>query len=387
MNEALDLTKELVKCMTVTPNDDGSMQIVENFLRDIGFETNVFECANPDGWNVNNLYASFGSGGTKLAFVGHLDVVPVGDILKWDSNPFDLVENGNLLKGRGVADMKAAIACFLSATKQFITEYGNNFPGSIIFMITGDEEEGSPQGTRSLINWCIKNNKMPDYCLIGEPTCRDSIGQAINIGRRGSINFIVKSTGIQGHVAYPEFSSNAINPLISFLNTLMSKKWDGGNDKFPPTSLEITSISVDNEASNIIPGNAEARFNIRYNDSYDSNTLIRMFQDIATLISPNLTIEASQSGAPFICEEERLITPLKNSIQDVIGIIPELSTSGATSDGRFLINYCPVIEFGMPYNTIHKENESIKLSDIEKLTTIYKTFLSKFFFKDTKDNV
>lgn len=378
MNDALELICELVKCRSVTPNNDGCIQIVEDYLKSLGFSTNVFECSDPEGWNVNNLYASIGSQGPSIAFVGHVDVVPVGDIVKWESNPFEPTVKGDFLFGRGVADMKGAIGCFCQAVSEYISENDGIKDGSIIFLITGDEEEGSQQGTRSLINWCLKNNKMPNYCLIGEPTCRDFLGQGINVGRRGSINFKVTSNGTQGHVAYPEFANNAIDPLISFLNTLMAKKLDTGSEG-PKTTIEITSISVDNEVSNIIPGKAEATFNIRFNNNYTGESLSRMFQDMASLISPNLEVKANVSGEPFVCDSDLLISSIKNAVTDVLEVDPELTTGGATSDGRFLINYCPVVEFGMTYNSIHKENEMIKICDINNLVKVYKRFLYNFF--------
>jgi len=378
MTEVLEFAKDLVKCRSVTPNNDGVMQLLEDFLRSAGFDVEVFECSDPNGWNVNNLYASFKKGdGPNLAFAGHLDVVPVGDILNWSSNPFEPTVMDGKLYGRGVADMKSAVAAFAVAVKEFVMH--NDFSGTISFLITGDEEEGSPQGMRSIINWCIKNGKMPDYCIIGEPTCSEKFGDSINVGRRGSINFKVISNGEQGHVAYPEFAKNSINPMISFLNTILSKKWDDGNEDFEPTKLEITSITVDNDVTNIIPGRSEATFNVRFNNNYTADSLTSIFKDMAALISADIEVQAFPSGEPFKTDDECFVSLLRESILEVIGIEAVLTTKGATSDGRFLIKYCPVIEFGLRYNSIHKENEFVEVDDIDRLKDVYYVFLKKFF--------
>lgn len=378
MTEVLELAKDLIKCRSVTPNNDGAMQVIESFLRGAGFDVEIFECSDPDGWNVSNLYASFSKGnGPNLAFVGHVDVVPVGDILNWSSSPFEPSVVDGKLFGRGASDMKSAIAAFCVAAKSFIMS--SDFNGTISFLITGDEEEGSPQGMRSLINWCIKNTKLPNFAIIGEPTSSEKIGDYVNVGRRGSINFKVISNGTQGHVAYPEFAHNAINPMISFLNTILAKKWDDGDSAFEPTSLEITSISVDNDVTNIIPGRAEARFNVRFNNNYTADSLIALFRDMASLISSTLEVQSFPSGDPFVTDSEKLIDSIKSAIFDVTGINTCTTTKGATSDGRFLIKYCPLIEFGCCYSSIHKENEFVNVDDIDVLVNIYTKFLERFF--------
>lgn len=373
------LTQSLIKCNSVTPNHDGAFDILASNLQSIGFEVNVFECKDLDGSSVTNLYAKYGNSDDNiLGFVGHVDVVPAGDITKWISDPFLAEIKDERIIGRGAADMKSAIACFISAADRFIKENAE-FPGQIVFLITGDEEEGSPQGMRSLINWCIKNKKMPSYCLIGEPSCNEVLGEAYLKGRRGSINVFVKSNGEQGHVAHPEFASNAITTLISYLNTLLAKKWDSGSEDFEPTHLELTSVSVDNDVNNIIPGKAEASFNIRFNKNYTGESLSKILKDMASLVSSRLEVTTKISGEPFLCESEFIEGAIKKAINEVTGIEPKALTVGGISDGRFLVEHCQVIEFGMPYNTIHKENECVSLSDIEQLTNIYYSFLKNVF--------
>lgn len=382
MLDVIKIASELIRCKSVTPDHDGAFDILSKYLTSLGFEVNVFECSGSDGNCVTNMYAKYGNSWPALAFVGHVDVVPVGDSDKWTAAPFDGVVKDGKLIGRGAADMKSAIAGFIGAVERYTAD-NPNMAGQICLMITGDEEEGSQQGMRSLINWCIKNNKMPDYCIIGEPSCKDTLGEAYLVGRRGSVNCFVKCSGEQGHVAHPEFAVNAINPIISYLNTLMSKKWDDGDEFFQPTHLELTSINVENYTSNVIPGNAEATFNIRFNKNYSGEMLDKILKDMASLVSSRLEVTTKTSGEPFISGAEPLSSSIESAVSSVIGKAPVKSTVGGISDGRFLADYCPVIEFGLPYNTIHKENEFVYVSEIERLTEIYTLFMANFFNKVT----
>lgn len=378
MLDAVSIARELIRCKSVTPDHDGAFNILSGYLSEIGFEVSVFECSGSDGNCVTNLYAKRGTQGPVLAFAGHVDVVPVGNMDRWTSDPFAAdIKDGRMI-GRGAADMKAAIACFLSATEKYLSEV-DDFDGQIAFLLTGDEEEGSQQGMRSLLNWCVKNNRIPDYCILGEPSCNEKLGDAYLIGRRGSINGFVSSNGDQGHVAHPEFAVNAIKPLISYLNTLTSKKWDDGDGVFQPTHLELTSINVENYTRNVIPGSAEATFNIRFNRNYSGEGLDKVLKDMASLVSSHLEVTTSISGEPFTSNCEILNASIEAAISSATSIQPEQSTVGGTSDARFIVDYCPVIEFGMPYATIHKENEFVYTSDIEKLTMVYNLFLGNFF--------
>lgn len=378
MIDPITVAQELIKCKSVTPSHDGAFNILSNYLSTLGFEVNVFESCSTDGSCVTNLYAKYGSSGPILAFVGHVDVVPVGNMDKWTSDPFAAeIKDGKLI-GRGASDMKAEIASFIAAVEKYLTDTQHSL-GQIALMITGDEEEGSPQGMRSIISWCVKNNKMPDYCLIGEPTCNEKLGEAYLVGRRGSINGSVKCIGEQGHVAHPEFAVNSINPLISYLNTLMSKKWDDGDDVFQPTHLELTSINVENYTSNVIPGAAEATFNIRFNRNYSGEMLDKILKDMASLVSSRLVVSTKPSGEPFISDCQILNSSMEDAISGITGSRPKKTTVGGISDGRFLIEYCKLIEFGLPYNTIHKENEFAYVDDIRDLSMIYSAFLGNFF--------
>ncbi|MDR1031702.1 MAG: succinyl-diaminopimelate desuccinylase [Holosporales bacterium] len=374
-------TQQLIRCKSVTPHDDGVIDVADGFLSSLGFKTHVIE-SGPADWHIKNLYAEFGRGSPHLTVVGHLDVVPAGDLSQWKHDPFAADIENDVLIGRGSVDMKSGFACAAVAAKHLVD---NGFKGTLSFLVTGDEEYGTEHGTRAVLKWCRDQGIKFDACLVAEPTGNGYIGQAFCVGHRGSFTVDLLSYGIQGHVAHPEKALNPITPLVEYLNFLKSKTWDSGVGKFPPTNLEITSIDVDNPVSNIIPPYAKATFNIRYNTLHTAESLLNdleVARDKFFESSENLSITIQYNSDPFICDDEKLIQQMKSSVIEILGTEPEMSAGGGTTDGRFVSEYCPVVEFGVPGDEVHKANESVATDDIIKLTEVYKKFYAKFFAID-----
>ena len=379
LEPVLELSKALISCPSITPNDCGALNTLSNYLKSLGFacKQKLFEEHGTP--SIGNLYAKIGSEPPNICFAGHTDVVPVGNEKEWISKPFEPQIRDGILFGRGAADMKCAIAAFAVAAGIYKNKIGSNFKGSISFLITGDEEGPAINGTIKMLKWLKEKGESIDHCLVGEPTCSKSLGDTIKIGRRGSLNATFKAFGTQGHVAYPLLAQNPVPHLLNFLTFLDSTPLDNGNGSFQPSNLEITTIDVGNSATNIIPETASARLNIRFNNLHTGKSLIAYLDSERKKIPIKIEMDARVSGEAFITSPGVLINLLSKSIKTVAKIEPELSTSGGTSDARFIKNICPVIEFGMINASAHKINEHAAVEDILKLTNIYVEFLISYF--------
>ncbi len=372
------LTQALIRCPSVTPADQGALDVLAAQLRDLGFTCTklTFEAAGTPA--IDNLYARYGTGDDLFCFAGHTDVVPPGQLDGWSVDPFSgEVRNGKLY-GRGAADMKGAIACFVAAVDLLKTEYPD-FDGSIGLIITGDEEGPAINGTVKMLDWMAAHGERASACLVGEPTNPTRLGEMMKIGRRGSLNGYLTVDGVQGHVAYPDRADNPVPKLLALLNVLGSGHLDDGTEHFQASNLEITTVDVGNTATNIIPARATATFNIRFNDLHSSASLIadiRARLD-ATGIPHALTFQVS--GEAFLTHDNRLSALVAGAVGRVTGQIPEASTSGGTSDARFIQKYCPVVEFGLVGHSMHKVDEHTDVADLSALTEIYLLVLKDYF--------
>ncbi len=373
------LTKALISCRSVTPKNDGAIEQLAHWLKELGFKCEILNFKDDGTDDILNLWARIGNEqGPALCFAGHTDVVPEGDEMSWSSAPFEANEINGKIIGRGATDMKGAIASFVSATKKFLDEK-KNFAGSISFIITGDEEGIAINGTKKLLNWMKEKNISFDDCIVGEPTNPKKLGEMIKIGRRGSVNGVLTVTGEQGHVAYPHFAKNPIPILLNILNDLTSDDLDQGNEHFQPSNLEITSIDVGNKATNVIPNSASANFNIRYNNIFNKETIENEINRRLKNFENKFSLKLDHSGESFLTKPGKLVNDLSEIIFDKMGITPDLSTSGGTSDARFIKNYGNVVEFGLISETMHQIDESVDVKDIKDLTDIYYKVLTKYF--------
>ncbi|GHU20144.1 succinyl-diaminopimelate desuccinylase [Alphaproteobacteria bacterium] len=374
MADVISLCSDLVRCKSVTPHDDGVMEVVANFLKAAGFETNIMIFRSPDGKNeVKNLFAKYGSSKEMiLGFLGHVDVVPPGD--GWESDPFEPIQKNGYLVGRGVCDMKGGVAAFCCAAAEFAKK---EFAGTIEFLLTGDEEIGTYEGIQSLLDWCCKTENIPHDCLIGEPSSSAVLGDRIYLGHRGSINVTVKAVGKQGHVAYPDDFKNSLSDVCRFVVHMLNYKWDHNDQRFPKTNLEPTMLFTNNYACNVVPDQTSANMNIRFSADYDSSKL----REILLKESENfdVSLEFIESGNAFYCDDDRLKSLMVSSIKDVTGVDATFSAGGGTSDGRFMISHCNTIEFGLIDNVIHQKNERSKVQDLIDLEKIYLLFLESYF--------
>ncbi|MDC0071086.1 succinyl-diaminopimelate desuccinylase [Rhodobiaceae bacterium] len=375
----IELTKTLINCRSVTPENDGAIEQVSHWLEEIGFKSEILNFKEEGTASIKNLWSKMGSKGPTICFAGHTDVVPTGNIDEWSSDPFDANEVNDKIIGRGAADMKGSIASFISATNRFVKEYPD-FPGSIGFIITGDEEGCAINGTKKILTWMKSNNISFDDCLVGEPTNPNSLGEMIKIGRRGSVNGVITVKGVQGHVAYPHLADNPIPKLIKILENLINKKLDDGTEHFQPSNIEITSIDIGNTATNVIPKEALANFNIRYNDIFDREKIEEEVHNRIRSLNYDYSIKFEHSGDSFLTSPGKLTKNLSKIIEDQTGNTPELSTSGGTSDARFIKDYGNVVEFGLIGATMHKVDESASIKDIKNLTEIYYQLLKKYFY-------
>lgn len=362
--KAIEITSKLISFKSITPEDDGAIDFLFELLQSKGFKCNLLKFGTKKN-KIKNLYASFkGGDGPNLCFAGHTDVVPPGNISSWTSNPFDpIIKNGKIY-GRGSSDMKGAIGSFLEASFRYIDNFNEKFDGEISFIITGDEEGEAKFGTKKVLEWIKKERKKIDFCIVGEPTNPNFIGEMAKIGRRGSLNGFLKVYGTQGHVAYPNKADNPINKAIKYCSELI-KPLDKGNKIFQPSNLEITSIDVNNSVTNLIPGEVNLKFNVRFNNEFSSISLIKEIKKRLKKVGKNHEINIKVSGEPFYNNSKKLNVALIKSIKKVLRINPEMSTSGGTSDARFISKYCPVIEFGLVGKTMHKINENVDIKDIE----------------------
>jgi succinyl-diaminopimelate desuccinylase len=362
--DPVDLAGRLIACPSVTPARGEVFDVLQDALEPLGFTVHrMIDGEAPDD-PVENLFATRGSGGPHLGFAGHLDVVPPG--ASWTSDPFDPDERGGLLYGRGAVDMKGSIACFVAAAAQ-VREH----PGTLSLIITGDEEGPSVHGTRALMAWMAERNIRPDMILIGEPTSEDRLGDIVKIGRRGSVNMWINVPGVQGHVAYPHRADNPIPRLARVVSALEALHLDDGNETFQPSNLEITDVRTGNGATNVIPGTATIQLNIRFNNLQRGEDLVALVTRTAQAAAPGATVEAKISGEAFLTPAGPIYDIVSQAIRDETGIDPKLSTHGGTSDGRFLIALCPVIDFGLPNASMHKLDEAAAVDDIRALERIY----------------
>ena len=378
----LQLAKELIKFPTVTPIDAGIMKFLEKKLKTLGFKTKILEFKEKNSKPVKNLYARLGNKGPNFCYAGHLDVVPAGNLKDWTVNPFKPSIKKGYLIGRGANDMKSSIAAFVSAVSNFV---GNKrkFNGSISLLITGDEEGVAINGTKKVVDYLRKKKEKIDFCLVGEPTNPNKLGEMIKIGRRGSMTGRLSIIGVQGHVAYPQRANNPSTALVQILKELKEIKFDNGTKDFQPTNLEITKINIDNSADNVIPGLANAKFNIRFNNKHTSSSIKKKIDTIVKKISnrnkSKYKIDYSVSGEAFLTKPNNTTFMIRDIIKKITKIKPQLSTTGGTSDARFIRKIAPCLEFGLVGKTMHKVDEAVSLSDLKKLTLIYSNILQNYF--------
>ena len=373
----LKLAKDLIRKPSVTPKDAGAINLLAKNLKSIGFKCKLINFKN-----VKNLYAKLGKNSPNFCYAGHTDVVPPGNIKEWTVNPFKPTVKNNRLIGRGANDMKASIACFVAAVSKFKNK-NKNFKGSISLLITGDEEGIAINGTKRVVNYLKKKRERINFCIVGEPTNPNKLGEMIKIGRRGSLTGRLTIIGSQGHVAYPHRANNPSNALIKILKKIKELKFDKGTKNFQPSNLEVTKININNNADNVIPGSAEAVFNIRFNDRHSSGSLKRKLNNVFRLLSKSnkcrFKIKYETSGESFLTKPNKTTYMIQNTIKKITGIKPKLSTSGGTSDARFMKNIAPCLEFGLVGKTMHKIDESVSVSDLKKLTKIYFLILKNYF--------
>ena len=381
LNE-LQLAKELIRFPTVTPIDAGVMKFLEKKLKKLGFKTKILEFKEKGFQPVKNLYARFGSKTPNFMFAGHVDIVPPGNIKDWTVNPFKpSVKKGHLI-GRGANDMKSSIAAFVSAVSTFLSK-NRKFNGSISLLITGDEEGDAINGTKKVVDYLKKRKEKINFCLVGEPTNPNKLGEMIKIGRRGSLTGKLNIFGQQGHVAYPHRANNPSTIIVKILKELKDIKFDRGSKNFQPTNLEVTKININNNADNVIPAMAEATFNIRFNNKHSSNSiknrLNKIFKKITKKNKSKFKIDYRVSGEAFLTKPNETTHMIQNIIKKVTKIKPKLSTTGGTSDLRFIRKISPGLEFGLVGKTMHKVDEAVSLKDLKNLKKIYENILINYF--------
>ena len=380
--DELSLAKELIRFPTITPNDSGIMRFLEKKLNKLGFKTKILEFKDKKHKPVKNLYARLGNLSPNFCYAGHLDVVPPGNLSDWTVNPFKpSIKKGHLI-GRGANDMKSSVASFVAAVSAFLSDK-KKFNGSISLLITGDEEGVAVNGTKKVVEYLKKRKEKIDFCIVGEPTNPEKLGEMIKIGRRGSITGHLTIHGIQGHVAYPHRANNPSDCLVQILNKFKTVKFDKGTKDFQPTNLEITRININNHADNVIPGEAFASFNIRFNNKHTSSSLKkRINKIIKSLTKKNnckFSIDYMVSGESFLTKPNHVTYMIRKVIKKNTRITPKLSTTGGTSDARFIRKISPCLEFGLVGKTMHKVDEAVSLKDLRKLTKIYKEILDNYF--------
>ena len=382
MAMALDpvtLAQDLIRCPSVTPAEGGALDHLQSVLSDLGFTCHRLLFSDTDTADVDNLYARIGDSAPHFCFAGHSDVVPVGDEGGWRLEPFAGVISENRLFGRGAADMKSAIAAFAAAVGDHLAAHDGEPAGSISFLITGDEEGPAINGTVKMLSWLAARGERIDACIVGEPTNPNYLGEMIKIGRRGSLTGRLIVNGTQGHAAYPHLADNPLSRLLRMLAPLAAETLDAGSDHFPPTTAAVTSIDTGNEATNVIPAKASAVFNIRFNDLHSSATLGAWLRETFDAVGGDYDLTLRCSGESFLTEPGPLSALVAEAVKTVTGRQPELSTTGGTSDARFIQKYCPVVEFGLVGQTMHKVNEHVPVDDIRNLTAVYRAVLDRFF--------
>jgi succinyl-diaminopimelate desuccinylase len=380
----------LIRCPSVTPAEGGALSALHAMLSPLGFRVEKVKATEAGTPDIENLYARIGTNGPHLMFAGHTDVVPVGDEAAWMHPPFAAEIAEGELFGRGAVDMKGGIACFVAAIARHIEKHGAP-KGSVSFLITGDEEGPAINGTTKLLKWAAERGESWDACLVGEPTNPDHLGDMIKIGRRGSLSGRITVHGIQGHAAYPHLADNAVRGILQLTHALMDPPFDTGTDNFQPSNLEVTTVDVGNPATNVVPAKATASFNIRFNDTWTADSLqqeiVRRLDAAASdgALRPGRAplaydiVWAERPSHVFLTRNNALIASLSSAIEGVTGQSPKLSTTGGTSDARFIKDYCPVVEFGLVGKTMHMVDERVAVSDLEQLTAVYETFIERWF--------
>jgi succinyl-diaminopimelate desuccinylase len=387
MTDALSIARDLIRCPSVTPADAGALDVLENLLKAAGFAVHRVTFSEPGTADIDNLYARIGNSAPHITFAGHTDVVPAGDEAAWSVGAFSGEVRGGYLYGRGAVDMKGGIACSVAAVLGYLKDRGvkprEDGKGSISFLITGDEEDVSVNGTVKLLQWAAAAGEKFDHCVLGEPSNQEAMGDCIKIGRRGSQSGTLIVEGVQGHVAYPHRAQNPVPDIARLIVALSDEPLDHGSAQFQPSNLEFTSVDVGNSATNVIPGQARARFNIRYNDLHTQESLRELVEERVAKVAGNRMrahIEWQPSNSNVFLTKPGPFTDLAvAAIEEVTGRKPELSTTGGTSDARFIAGYCPVIEFGLVGQTMHQIDERAAVADIEKLTRIYRGILERYF--------
>ena len=383
MSDALTIARDLLRCPSVTPADAGALGVLETVLKAAGFETHRVTFSEPGAADIDNLYARIGNGKPHITFAGHTDVVPPGDEAKWTHGAFAGDVAGGFLYGRGAVDMKGGIACSVAAVLEYLKANGGKPKGSISFLITGDEENVAVNGTVKLLKWAADRGEKFDHCVLGEPSNVNELGDCIKIGRRGSLSGTLIVEGMQGHVAYPHRAVNPSPQIAALIAALSAEPLDQGTDHFQPSNLEFVSIDIGNPAWNVIPAQARARFNMRYNDCHTQESLRALIEQRVVKASGNSVrarIEWEPSNADVFRTQPGKFTDLVViAIEDVTKRKPELNTGGGTSDARFITHYCPVLEFGLVGQTMHQIDERVPVADLEKLTKIYRGVLDRYF--------
>lgn len=390
ISRSAEILRELIRCPSVTPEEGGALTYLENQLTKLGFNVERITFSDQNTPDVENLYARLGAKSPHIMFAGHTDVVPIGNKDDWSSDAFSGDVRDGVMYGRGAVDMKGGIACFLGAVEAYLS--GNKLDGSISFLITGDEEGPSINGTDKLLKWAAEKGETWDACIVGEPSNPNAIGDVIKNGRRGSLSGRITVNGVQGHAAYPHLSDNPVNGMIDLLNVLLGTPFDEGTEMFQPSNLEVTSVDVGNTATNVIAAKASAGFNIRFNDLWTGDTVK---QEIKRRLEEGAKSARIRNGKDtpvdfeiewlgrvshvFLTKDDTLINTLSEAIKNATGKTPELSTGGGTSDARFIKDYCPVVEFGLVGQTMHQVDERTALNDVDKLTAVYQSFLENYF--------
>jgi succinyl-diaminopimelate desuccinylase len=377
--DCVELTRRLIRCPSVTPAEGGALDLVQEILEPLGFTCHRLVFSEPGTAEVDNLYARLGGEGANFCYAGHSDVVPVGETAAWSVDPFSGELRDGWVYGRGAVDMKGSIAAFLAALAAFLERRGPGFGGSISLLITGDEEAEAVNGTRKVLQWLDERGERLDACLVGEPTSDERLGDTIKIGRRGSLNGRLTVRGIQGHTAYPQLADNPLHHLVHMLKAVLAEPLDHGSEHFPPSTLQLTTIDVGNPASNVIPGQVRAAFNVRFNDLHTSDSLVDWLRDRLDRKGADYDLEIAVSGESFLCPPGPLSNLIARAVETVLGAKPELGTTGGTSDARFIKDYAPVAEFGLLNATAHKVDERVSVADLRQLSNIYCAVLDGTF--------
>ncbi|MFQ5785511.1 MAG: succinyl-diaminopimelate desuccinylase [Alphaproteobacteria bacterium] len=382
MSNAIDpveLAAALIRCPSVTPADAGALDVLQSALAGCGFACRRLPFSEEGAETVDNLYARIGDASPNFCFAGHTDVVPVGDAAAWRVEPFGAELIDGVLYGRGACDMKGAIACFAAAAARFLENRKDGFTGSISLLVTGDEESIAINGTRKVLDWMRARGERIDACLVGEPTNRERLGDMIKIGRRGSLTGRLTVFGTQGHVAYPQLADNPIPRLVQTLAALKAAPLDAGNAHFQPSNLEVTTVDVGNPAENVIPAEARATFNIRFNDEHSGEALVRWLRETCATHAGAHDLSVRVGGEAFLTAPGPLSDLVTRAVERTLDTAPVLSTTGGTSDARFIKDHCPVVEFGLVGRTMHQVDECVAVADLRALTEVYAAVLDAYF--------